>query len=100
MIRGGRRRAGVPLADAAMLARPRRRSAAVRAALAVLLVALLAGALWAAPRARTEPTAKAAVRSGTIVVLDVSSSVGESRRAVHDALARIIHDAGTPGSVG
>jgi hypothetical protein len=74
----------IPLADAAALRGPARRTVAVQLALAAAVVALLAGAVWLAGTERSTPSLPVApARASTMVVLDVSASISE------DAYSRI-----------
>src|SRR5262249_42491354 len=95
-----RARAALPLADATALERAARRTVAVRGALGVLLVALVGAALLAAPRAAADRHRGSGPVGGTVVVLDLSSSTGQSRGAIHDALAGVIRAAGGADGVG
>ena len=71
-----RRRAGIPLADARALTGPAARTRAVRAVLALLLAALLAGAFLAARAQPVHHSSFFAAGESGIVVLDFSSSIG------------------------
>ena len=71
-----RRRAGIPLADARALTGPAARTRVVRAVLALLLAALLAGAFLAARAQPVHHSSFFAAGESGIVVLDFSSSVG------------------------
>jgi VWA domain-containing protein len=71
-----RRRAGIPLADARALTGPAARTRLVRALLALLLAALLAGAFLAARAQPVHHSSFFAAGESGIVVLDFSSSIG------------------------
>ena len=71
-----RRRAGIPLADARALTGPAARTRVVRAVLALLLAALLAGAFLAARAQPVHHSSFFAAGESGIVVLDFSSSIG------------------------
>ena len=79
-----RARQAIPLADASALKRPARRLMAIRALLAVSLVAALVGAVFFAQRpGEGERTLVKGADSG-VVVLDLSASIGKPGRQVTD----------------
>jgi hypothetical protein len=91
----------VPLADADALERPARRTAAIRVALVLCLVALLALAV-SLVRRPAEPLAGLLSReSSTVVVLDVSASVSDLvYREIARTLQEIVSTAGDEQRVG
>jgi hypothetical protein len=91
----------LPLADARELAGPARRTAAVRLALATILIGLLAFAVaTSGGSAGVHPTASTS-GSNTEIVLDVSGSIsGLTLPPVGRALRAILRSSGRNGTVG
>jgi hypothetical protein len=79
-----RDRQAIPLADAAALARSARRLRIVRIALALGLVAALAGAVFFAQRPGEGERAIVKGADSGVVVLDLSASIGQPGRTVVD----------------
>src|SRR5919201_3125156 len=78
-----RRRAAIPLADAAALAYPLRRTTLLRLVLAAMLVVACAAAVWRAVELNPRTVAFLPQNSTTVVVIDQSRSifVGAYRRS-------------------
>jgi von Willebrand factor type A domain len=85
------RRAGIPLADSALLAGAVRRTTVVRLGLLAALVALAAFAVWRAARLETRTVAFLPESATTIVVLDQSRSVYlADYKAIASILTRVV----------
>jgi hypothetical protein len=86
-----RRRAGIPLADSALLAGAVRRTTLIRIGLLTALVVLAAFAVWRAARLETRTVAFLPESATTIVVLDQSRSVYlADYKAIAAILTRVV----------
>jgi hypothetical protein len=84
-------RAGIPLADSALLAGAVRRTTLIRIGLLTALVVLAAFAVWRAARLETRTVAFLPERATTIVVLDQSRSVYlADYKAIASILTRVV----------